>query len=540
MGLKLRNGSGGSATLKDLSTQTDHIDIDVRNIGNGGISWKAGVNYKSGDIVSEADLVYITSIDHSSLINDVPNGSPSQSTQTNWSLVNQERAGIAWVAGKDYFTGDAITENEILYLASNDHTSETGDTANGSPDQFNQVNWKISEAGKRSNTNLIMNGSFQINQELGFAGTRLLDATGNDNGWLADLFDVIIKQNINGIGSGKLFCETVLEDNMNSLKISVDTPISSLNDIYVWPMEYAFNPVDILFLQGGDATLSFKFKGSTPGRYSVSLVSYNAGDSSYVTYFDYTTAHTIQKVSITIPIPVFTGLNAIVKASEFYLYVGTISSVAGWEASVVNDWDLTGGYRIAPGSVNWGATAGNYVQFYQMQFEQGSESTGFEIVSYGEDLARVQRYYVKFGTYGEYVGAAPGTTGVTYEIPIGNGVCGGGDWIPFSIMLPQPMRAAPSMIMNPGPNAGGDACVFAFANWNWCGTLNSATSISPLAEVGDSLHQTVLIDTSGNNVDWAIGGNTPVPIDSTTAGQEGSGAMAYLVRGSTVAFDARL
>jgi len=60
-----------------------------------------------------------------------------------------------------------------------------------------------------------------------------------------------------------------------------------------------------------------------------------------------------------------------------------------------------------------GLSSGNYIQFGQAQLEVGSVATPFEHRSYGEELARCQRYYQEFGRTGYMSCRGNGTTAVS-------------------------------------------------------------------------------------------------------------------------------
>jgi len=78
-----------------------------------------------------------------------------------------------------------------------------------------------------------------------------------------------------------------------------------------------------------------------------------------------------------------------------------------------------------------GATTGQVIEVYDTQLEGGSQATPFEHRSFGDELARCQRYYSVIGG-GSYVGIDVGQQFST------NGSIHG-------IQYPTPMRAAPSI-----------------------------------------------------------------------------------------------
>jgi hypothetical protein len=63
--------------------------------------------------------------------------------------------------------------------------------------------------------------------------------------------------------------------------------------------------------------------------------------------------------------------------------------------TLANSWEDTINVNRAVGNVNLGDTSGNYWQITGVQLEVGDTATPFEHKSYGEELAKCQRYFFK-------------------------------------------------------------------------------------------------------------------------------------------------
>ncbi len=158
--------------------------------------------------------------------------------------------------------------------------------------------------------------------------------------------------------------------------------------------------VNIYDCLGGDITISFKFRSNVTGTYPISLVIGNANweVADYVATFDYNNAGTIQDIEVTIPLPDNNQLSYDVTntpgAWGFGLAIGQIVG-SDYEAtaetwSYGNNW-----YASTSTCTNWATSAGNYIEIAQVQLEKGSSKTEFEKIDYGQQLAKVQRYYQK-------------------------------------------------------------------------------------------------------------------------------------------------
>ena len=178
-----------------------------------------------------------------------------------------------------------------------------------------------------------------------------------------------------------------------------------------------------------DVTLSFWVKSSLTGTFGGALYS---GTGSYGYPFSYTisSANTWEQKSISITAPTsgtFTTDNSKSFNVCFSLGVGSDYKFAAgsWQSQVV---------RSATGETSLVGTSGATWYITGVQLEVG-EATPFEHRSYGDELARCQRYYYKSGIVES--GQSGSGAGSGYSTYFAQG------WA-----LPTTMRATPTVLQN--------------------------------------------------------------------------------------------
>jgi len=186
-------------------------------------------------------------------------------------------------------------------------------------------------------------------------------------------------------------------------------------------------------------TLSFWIKASVTGDYGVQFI-YEADDSTnkyYVSKYTVNSANTWEYKTITIPpntADAFkyttTGLGAQIywDLGEGSTYSGTADS--GWTNTYYNG--LSGGVKLME---NTGATW----QKTGVQLEVGDTATPFEHRSYGDELAKCQRYYFAFINAG-LAGETWVTTAACYNTTNAYG----------GVRFPVTMRTIPTLIQYSG------------------------------------------------------------------------------------------
>ncbi len=98
-------------------------------------------DYKIGDLTTENNKIWICVKDHiPSNANDI-NGSPTQANQNSWEIASGNIEGMEWQPNVDYKTGDVISEGNRTFTCSRNHTSLISDNPDGSPSQPSALSW---------------------------------------------------------------------------------------------------------------------------------------------------------------------------------------------------------------------------------------------------------------------------------------------------------------------------------------------------------------------------------------------------------------
>jgi len=253
-------------------------------------------------------------------------------------------------------------------------------------------NVAMPSAGPLSNRNLIINGAMQVSQR-GTTGTVT-----NAVNYLVDRY-YGIAQNANVTQSQE--SSVVPTGFKNSLKFEVT---SAGNTGYLQCVQ-RIEGQNMAHLNFGTAnavqfTLSFYVRSSITGNYSIAFR--NASDNrSYVTTYNIATADTWERKTVTL-----TGDTTGTWATDNGHGMSVIWTL-GYSSSTssTDQWTATGNFA-ADSSVDWYETNGATWYLTGVQLEVGSVATPFEHRSYGDELARCQRYYEK--SYDQ--GTVPGTS----------------------------------------------------------------------------------------------------------------------------------
>ena len=272
------------------------------------------------------------------------------------------------------------------------HNSATSDAITTASDGTCTAQLASVNGGQLSHRNMIINGGMMISQK----GSSVAITGGSNSYPLIDRFmavanssmtyNVTISQEAdNPDGLGKSF---------KSLTTSAKTPSGSENYIIRQRLEEQ----DIRGVGFGTSackksTLTFWVKSNKTGTYSVMV--YLAGFSiNLLTTYTISAQNTWEKKTISIPAYTTSythpGDTAAGLTFDWHLSSGPddIVSPHSWSSAA-------GNARAATGQVNILDTVNNYWQLANVQYEVGEVSTPFEYRSFGEELARCQRYYYR-------------------------------------------------------------------------------------------------------------------------------------------------
>lgn len=248
--------------------------------------------------------------------------------------------------------------------------------------------------GVYSFKNRIINGACTVQQKPGLVASTIGGYGGPDR----------FHSGINVAGGTLTQAASTLTFNgvvKQTVRVTAKTPPTTISGSSYWhgivQNIEGYNCYDLL---GKYVTTSFIFNASIAGTYSVSLRAGPPSAPSYVTTFS-VAANTPTYISFTttapIPLTAPIGNNNIL---GFQVCVGFINTGAFQTASAnTNQW-ITGSFLSTPDTINWAATAENFIELTELQLESGTVATSFEYRPYGVELALCQRYLPAFNVGG--------------------------------------------------------------------------------------------------------------------------------------------
>ena len=291
---------------------------------------------------------------------------------------------------------------------------------------------QLPTAGALSNRNLIQNGDQRIDQRNNGSAV-----TGSGD-FPVDRFS------LSQAGGGAYSAQRVTDAPTGfqySTKITTTTADSSITGserlLYITRLEGQ----NTAFLEFGTAnaktiTLSFYVKSSVTGTFSGAIQN-GASDRSYPYNYTINTADTWEYKTVTITGDT-TGTWATdnTKSHQVIWSLGNSSD----RAATVNAWGDGQKWGSTTGTANTLGTLNATWFITGVQLEVGEKATSFEHRSFGDELAKCQRYYSQSYTYGTTAGTAADGGAVMSSAYAAISYATAG-----TAFFPQPMRAAPSV-----------------------------------------------------------------------------------------------
>ena len=242
-------------------------------------------------------------------------------------------------------------------------------------------------AGPLSNRNLIINGAMQVSQR----STSTSFPTSTD-GFVVDRF-----HNLVGHGVFTVSQSTDAPSGLaNSLKWDCTTSASSgsSGETFVEQLIEAQNLQNLAYgtSSAKSFTLSFWVKSNLTGNFGLWIE--NADATRYYASAGYTinSANTWEYKTITVPGDTAgTGINndnGVGFKLRFYLVANSIM-----QGTPAESWETSPTIRVSSSMVNLASSTDNEFFLTGVQLEVGEKATPFEHRSFGDELARCQRYY---------------------------------------------------------------------------------------------------------------------------------------------------
>jgi len=290
---------------------------------------------------------------------------------------------------------------------------------------------QLPTAGALSNRNKIINGDMRIDQRNAGASVTINDAGAY----------VVDRWSVQEVADGALSVQrdTVAPAGFtNSLKVTVTTADTSLAASQYanirQPIE-GFNAADLAFgtASAATVTVSFWVRSSLTGTFGGAL-SNSAENRSYPFTYAIASANTWEQKTVAV-VGDTSGTwltdNGIGLWVVFGLGVGTDrSGTAGaWAAA---------NYRSATGATSVIGTLNATFYITGVQLEVGDKATPFEHRSFGDELAKCQRYYQTTGNGANPTNAFGGAVFVTYP---------SNDYAYGSARFHSTMRANPTVVL---------------------------------------------------------------------------------------------
>jgi len=293
-----------------------------------------------------------------------------------------------------------------------------------------------------SNRNLIINGAMQVSQRA--TSKTNVGPNGTGEGYtVLDRFQISLSGDQVSTFSQSTDAPSGFS---NSAKIEVTTADTSLAATQFWHLRYGFEGQDLQSLAKGTSdakafTISFYVKSNKTGVYTVGLADVDNDRQNALSY-TINSANTWERKSLTFnpdTTGAFTNDNNLSLRLNFALLGGAdLKSGTFFNGTWGGDVDAN---AVHPNQVNLADTVGNEWYITGVQMEFGEQATPFEHRSFGDGLARCQRYFLNYADVrNDY-----GMTG-----DLGTGSMYNSSILMCCIRFPVEMRTAPTMTHGSG------------------------------------------------------------------------------------------
>jgi len=292
----------------------------------------------------------------------------------------------------------------------------------------------IGTGASTSKRNMLINGDMRVSQRNGTSAVTISATAGT---YTLDRWQLYTNS---GNYSVQQITDTTLPSGfLNAAKITVSSVgnTSGSGNAVHFEQKIEANNISHLNWGGGNAgtaktcTLSFFVKSSVTGTYSIQFG--NDNDRFYVATYTVDSANTWEKKSITLAGPSDGTWNT--GNGRGLEIVWVLLQGSGGTTSSLNQW-ISAEDFASTSTTQWGTNSGATFFLTGCQFEIAGVATPFEHETFGDNLAKCQRYY--------YV-HAEGSTDM-----LGTGVAEAAAAPSWAAHFPTSMRQAPSLEVEEG------------------------------------------------------------------------------------------
>ena len=354
--------------LIGVSASYANASIDELQVGNNNSSNQAGITIGSTDECAIA-----------------------------FSDAGDARAGsITYNHGQDAMIFKTVGQNERLRIASDGNIEASGNL----------------KTNNLSGRNRITNGDMRVSQRYGTTETTI-----NVNAWHYILDRFKMYQNTDGqatvtqVTSGYAASNTGSGNALRIKVTSADTSLSGTQQLQLTQVIEGFNCEDLRFGTANAKSFTVSFSilatgasaGNVTGTYCVNATNFGNYDRAYVKEYTIDAIDVWKKVTLTFPGCTDgtwgTGNTGGIRLGWFF--AGPTS-----QQGAANQWHTS--YKgSTTNQKNGMGVVNNFYFIKDIQVEEGTIATSFEHRSYGEELARCQRYYEEAMISGQsYIGGA--------------------------------------------------------------------------------------------------------------------------------------
>ena len=308
-----------------------------------------------------------------------------------------------------------------------------------------------------SNRNLIINGAMQVAQR-GTSFTNTIEAYGADriNAYATNMGTFDVSQSTDApdgfAKSFKFVCNTA------------DASPASTDETVV---QYKIEGQDLQQLGYGTSsaktiTVSFYVRSSETGDFGLWL--YNEdGARQAASSYSINTANTWERKELTFAGDTSNGFNDDTGVGVYLRwYLGSGSAFIG---SLSSTWSSSTN-RVPTGGVNIQGSANRNWYITGIQLEVGEQATPFEHRSFGDELARCQRYFCKSYEYDIAPGASASLDNLAGCAAVSGGTTATNRPFWFAGSFPVKMRTAPTITLYHYDGTSGKITGSSFASYN--------------------------------------------------------------------------